>query len=209
MSLQEREQALIRLVDDYAAAECRDILATARADVARRLSLTHRQARARLRERVMAERSNARGRIQAIRAERETRRRAGVERANARLLELAWPRLRRTLEARWRDPETRRRWIRFALTEAARALPAAVWTIRHPPDWDARERDEVAARIRAQSGHAPEWLAEDRLRAGLTIESRGAILDAGLDGLLGDRRRLEARLLALVAAAHSDSGAPS
>lgn len=209
MSLEEREQALIRLVDDYEAAECRSILAAAQADVSRRLSLTYRQARARLHERVLAERSNTRGRIQAIRAERETRRRAGVERANARLLELAWPHLRRTLEARWQDPETRRRWIRFALTEAARALPAAVWTIRHPPDWDARERDEVAARISAQSGHAPRWLPDDGLAAGLAIESRGAILDAGLDGLLGDRRRLEARLLALFAAARGDSGAPS
>lgn len=201
MSLEEREQALIRLVDDYEAAECRDILATARADVARRLSLTHRQARALLHERVMAERSNARARIQAIRAERETRRRASVEHANARLLELAWPRLRRTLQARWQDPETRRHWIRFALAEAGRALPAAVWTIRHPPDWDAREREETAERISTQSGHAPRWLPDDGLAAGLAIESQGAILDASLDGLLGDRQRLEARLLALVAAA--------
>lgn len=209
MSLEEREQALLRLVSDYEAAECRAILETARADVARALSLAHRQARARLHERVMSERSNARARIQAIRAERETRRRASVEQANARLLEVAGPRLRRTLEARWQNPETRRHWIWFALAQAARSLPAAVWTIRHPPDWDARERAEVEARISAASGHVPRWLADDRLRAGLTIESRGALLEASLDGLLGDRSRLDARLLALIAAARVAPGASS
>ena len=157
----------------------------------------------------MAERANARNQIQSIRAERETRARAGVERANVRLLELAWPRLRAALESRWLEAESRRQWIRQTRRLARRALPAGVWTVRHPPDWAAAERLEFSSRLTVELGRAPRFLADGALRAGLVIESAGAVLDASLDGLLSARRRLEARLLALLSAARADDGASS
>ena len=53
------------------------------------------------------------------------------------------------------------------------------------------------------------YVERNALRAGLVIESAGAVLDASLDGLLSARRRLEARLLALLSAARADDGASS
>ncbi|MBK1719617.1 hypothetical protein [Thiocystis violacea] len=198
MNQEERERALLKLVSDYQEGECQTLLEAARAEAGRLLSLAYRQARARLHARVVAERANARERVHAVRAERETRARAGVERANARLLELAWPWLREALVARWREPESRRHWIRFARLQAERSLPPGVWTIRHPPDWASSERMELASRLTGETGRPPRFLADGALRAGLVIEVAGASLDISLDGLLRDRPRLEARLLALM-----------
>jgi hypothetical protein len=49
-------------------------------------------------------------------------------------------------------------------------------------------------------GRALRFLADPGIAAGLIIEGGAAVLDASLDGLLADRQRLEARLLALLAA---------
>ncbi len=198
MNLTDREQALIALVRDYQADECRAILETARAEAGRLTADAYRRERARLHARVVAERANARARIQAVRAERDTRARASCERANAKLLALAWPRLLVALQARWLDPRMRRAWIGAALEQARASLPQGRWTIRHPPDWDATERAEVSARLSQDLGQAPAFLSDGRLRAGLAIKSQDAMLDISLDGLVHDRRRLEARLLALM-----------
>lgn len=198
MNLADREQALIALVRDYQADECRAILETARAEAGRLTADAYRRERARVHVRVIAERANSRARIQAVRAERDTRARASGERANANLLELAWPRLLVALQARWLDPGMRRAWIGTALEQARASLPTGRWTIRHPPDWAATERAEVAARLSQDLGQTPVFLSDGALRAGLAIKSQDALLDVSLEGLVHDRRRLEARLLALM-----------
>ena len=199
MKLEDRVQGLLGLVRDYEARECREILAGAQAEVRRLLAETYRRERARLHERVVSERANARSRILAVRAERDTRIRSSSERANARLLELAWPRLRTQLQSRWSAPQTRRVWIGTALSQALAVLPSGRWTVRHPPDWPATERAELRARLESVLGQAPSFLSDGGLIWGLIIEAEGALLDASLDGLLRDRGRIEARLLALLA----------
>lgn len=208
MSLEDRADVLIALVRDYQASECREILEAARVEARRQVADAYRRERARLHARVISERSDARARIQAVRAERDTRIRASGERANARLLELAWPLLSSALETRWRAPTTRRLWIGSAIEQARAALPPGHWTIRHPPDWPATERGELSSLIHRDLGASPTFLADDALSGGLVIEGQGVSLDVSLEGLLHDRRRLEARLLALMAVPeHEQTGA--
>ncbi|NEV61846.1 hypothetical protein [Thiorhodococcus minor] len=199
MSLEDRAAVLIGLIEEYERKECAEILAEAQDEAARQLAEAYRRQRRRLHERVLAERADARARIQAVRAERDTRMRASAERANSRLLALAWPRLESALEARWQDPRTRRIWIGSAIEQARLSLPAGRWTLRHPPTWPATERAEIGARIRRDLGQSPTFLSDGALVCGLIIESQGALLDMSLEGLMRDRGRLEARLLALLA----------
>lgn len=199
MSLEERAAVLIALIEEYERKECSEILAEAREESKRQLADAYRRQRRRLHERVMTERADARARIQAVRAERDTRLRASAERANGCLLALAWPRLESALKRRWEEPKTRRIWIGSAIEQARLSLPAGRWTIRHPPAWAATERSEVGARIRRDLRQSPTFLSDGALICGLIIESHGALLDVSLEGLMRDRGRLEARLLALLA----------
>ena len=200
MNLDERKAGILRLIEGYRESECRALLVSARAEARALLARVYREERARLHQRVAAERADLRMRIQAARAERDTRERASSERANARVLASAWPRLRQALAERWADPGGRRGWVENALAQARRVLPVGVWTVRHAPGWTRPEWQPLAEGLAASLGAEPRILAEGDLVAGLTIETNGAALDASLDGLLRDRTRIEARLLALLAA---------
>jgi hypothetical protein len=196
MNLEEREQGLRKLVEDYRDAECRALLDAARAEAHDLIERTYSSERARLHQRVVAERAGARSRIHAARAERDTRERAGGERANAALLDAAWPRLREALIARWQDPAARGAWVDAVVGEAERLLPKGPWTLRHgaapAADWQA-----LAVTLAARLGQEPRLVADQALAAGLRIECAGAVLDGSLEGLLRDRERIESRLLAL------------
>jgi hypothetical protein len=200
MNLDERKAGLIRLIEGYRETECRALLDAARAEARGLRARAFREERARLHQRVTAVRTDLRMRIQAARAERDTRERAGSERANARVLALAWPRLRDSLAARWADPAGRRHWVDTALAQARLVLPAGVWTLRHAPGWTEPEWSPLAAELAGALGAEPRFVAEGSLAGGLTIETSGAMLDASLEGLLRDRTRIEGRLLALLAA---------
>jgi hypothetical protein len=198
MNLDEREQGLLKLVEDYRDAECRALREAARAEAAQLIARTYRDERARLHERVAAERAGARGRINAARAERDTRERAGGERANARLLAAAWPRLREVLVDRWQDPAGRRGWIAAVLAQARQVLPAGVWTLRHAPTGTASEWQALARELTATLDAEPSLVADGAVVAGITVDCAGAVLDGSLEGLLKDRTRIESRLLALI-----------
>ncbi len=198
MNLEERERGLLKLVEEYRDGECRSLLEAARTEAADLVRQAYRRERARLHERVVAERAGARARINAARAERDTRERAGGERADARLLAAAWPRLRETLMERWRDPSQRRAWVASVLAQAERVLPAGTWTLRHAPDGPASDWQALARDLTARLHIEPRLVADGAIAAGVTVECGGAILDGSLEGLLKDRTRIESRLLAIL-----------
>jgi hypothetical protein len=206
MNVEERKAALLKLVEEYRERECRRLLEAAREDAAALIGQTYRRERAHLHGRIVSERSRAQALIQAARAERATRQRWSSEQANMALLDAAWPRLRGRLAARWRDPGGRRAWAERYLAEALALLPKGRWQIRHAGGWGEHERRDAAAVLTERLGAAPRFETDGRLEAGLIIECGGGVLDASLEGLMRDRRLLEARLLALLRAAEETSG---
>jgi hypothetical protein len=199
VNLEEREAGLLKLVDSYREAECRSLLESAQQEAASLIRRTYREERARVHQRVLAERASARERIQAARAERDTRKRAGGERASARLLAAAGPRLEAALRARWQDPAGRKLWVQGVLDQARRLLPKGTWTLRHAPHWPEAEWRPLVASLKVELDNEPRLVADGALSAGLVVEAAGgAVLDGSLEGLLKDRGRLEARLLALL-----------
>lgn len=198
MNLEERERGLLELVEAYRERECHALMEAARREAAELIGRTYQQERARLHQRVLAERAGARERIQAARAERDTRKRASGERASARILAGAWPRIEAALRGRWRDPAGRRTWVQGVLAQAGHLLPKGVWTLRHAPDWPETEWQAQGTALAAELGSEPRFIADGSVSAGLAIEGAGALLDGTLEGLLKDRTRVEARLLALL-----------
>ena len=199
MSVEERELALLRLVEEQRDEACRRILAEAEQSARDVLRRTHRKERAHLHRRVLEERGRINGRIQAVEAERVTRERREQARSSAGILEQAWPLLQLGLQRRWETAEGRRRWVGRCLREALRSLPAGAWTVRHAPGWPVAEQQAARDQLAEALGVEPQLRGDPTIDAGLVIDSGGACLDASLRGLLADRQRLEARLLALLA----------
>jgi hypothetical protein len=200
MRLEERQQGLLKLVEHYRERECARLLEAARAEAKALVADTFAKERAFLHTRIVAERSRAQARIQAARAERATRERWSSERASLGLLGLAWPRLEALLAERWADAEGRRLWTERYLREAVAVLPKGRWEVRHASEWGEEERRQVAADLTERLGEPPRFETDGGITAGLVIACEGGVLDASLAGLLRDRPRLEARLLALLAA---------
>jgi hypothetical protein len=199
MTLEERELALLKLVADQRDEACRRALAEAEQKARETLRQTHRKERAHLHRRVLDERARIQARIQAVEAERVTRERREQARASARVLEEAWPLLQLGLRQRWQDAEGRRAWVARCVREAVGSLPAGAWTLRHAPGWSSAEQQAVREALGRLLGVEPQCRGDADVEAGLIIESGGASLDGSLQGLLADRQRLEARLLALLA----------
>jgi hypothetical protein len=204
VNIDEREQGLLKLVADYREQECRRILgeAEARARTLRRQAFARQ--RVALHQRIIAERSRAQSLIQAAEAERATRVRRRSEQRDAALMSAAWPLLRQALQDRWDAPDSRQRWVALAFSEAQHRLPHGGWVVRHPRSWPEAERAATARQLEAE-GEPPRFRGDDDIAAGVIITAGGAELDMSLDGLLRDRARLEARIIAL----SKQAGAPN
>lgn len=199
MSVEERERGLVRLVAEQRDEACRRLIAEAEESASVLLRQTHRKERAHLHRRILEERARVQARIQAVEAERVTRERRQQARSSAGILEQAWPLLQVGLRRRWQDAEGRRRWVARCVQQALGALPAGAWTLRHAPGWPAAEQQAIREELTRALGVEPQLRSDSGIEAGLIIDSGGACLDGSLHGLLADRQRLEARLLALLA----------
>ncbi|MGD2021443.1 MAG: hypothetical protein PVJ47_10325 [Thiohalocapsa sp.] len=206
MNTEERERALLKLVEDERDKVCSRLLAEADERARTMVRDAYQRERAALHQRIVAERSRAEGILRAAAAERATAERRRGEQADARLIAAAWPRLQAQLAERWSNPDQRRRWVQTTLAQAIERLPSRGWTIRHAGGWPQAEREAALAQL-AQAGISPPALrADGDLEAGLVVAAGGAVLDMSLEGLLRDRARIEARLLALAKGRHQPRG---
>lgn len=199
MTLEEREAQLRGVVASFQKEECQRLLEGAEREARELLQQAYQRARAHLHRRVVEERAQARARVEAAQAEQATRERMGRERLQLLILATAWPRLEKALLERWQRPEGRKAWVIHYIEEALATLPHRAWTLQHAPDLDPADQLNVLTELTRRLDEPPHLSADAGIRAGLRIQSRDAVLDATLDGLLKDRRRLEARLLALLA----------
>jgi hypothetical protein len=195
MTLDRETQALLDLVEADRARRCGEILDAARRRAADTLQLAHADARERMRQAFVEERERTAARIGSAKANLQTRRRVDTQQRAAALLAAGWRQLPEALVARWHDAARRAAWIATILDAARAALPRGTWRITHPAGWDAAERDALAATLTGELGTAPRMIASDLVRAGLSIAADGNVVDGTLDGLLGDRREIGARLL--------------
>ncbi|KPJ82474.1 MAG: hypothetical protein AMJ58_01010 [Gammaproteobacteria bacterium SG8_30] len=100
------------------------------------------------------------------------------------------------LAERWQVDEARAAWCRQVLEDAAAALGGGRWRIDLAPGTSPAERETLAHDAARLAGEAAEIFEDGGAQAGLRISRDGACYDGTVDGLLADRMRVQAALLA-------------
>ena len=149
----------------------------------------------RVREAFAEERRRAHEIAAAARARLSTRRRLHEQQRATAMLTLGWQLLPVALRERWRNAAERRLWVDAIVAAAARVLPRAQWNVAHGADWPAAEQQALGARMAAELGVTPAFVADAGITAGLRIAAGGNVVDGTLAGLLNDRSEVGAQLL--------------
>ena len=198
MNLERQQQALLDLVEADRRQKCDAILAEAQGRRSGVLRQAHADARSRMRKAFEEEYLRRDARVDAARANLQTRRRLAEQQRAAALLAAGWTRLPEELLRRWRTPESRYHWVAAVVAGARTSLPAAAWRVIHAPDWPGMEREALRAELAAAGGNACLFGEDPRIRAGLRISANGNVIDGTLDGFVSDRADIGSRLLRLL-----------
>lgn len=188
-------RSMLEAIEADSARRHETVLAEARSEARALLKRVRRESLARLRAAVEEERGLYEERIQQARAALATRRRQQRQKRERVALQAARTLLREALERRWRDQACRREWVEAAVNEAAAVLEHGEWTVRHAEGLTPDEAQRLAGLVRGFTDKF-ELLADDELTCGLAVESRGAVVDMSVDGLLGRTEEIDGRLLA-------------
>jgi hypothetical protein len=191
-------RALLDLVEADRKRKCDAILTEAQGRRAAILRAAHLDARKRTREVFAEERQQRDVRTGAAHADLQTRLRVALQRHAALLLAAGWAGLPDELLRLWRAPDARRAWVAAVVASARKSLPGESWRVAHAPDWPAQECRAGSAAFPSAPRTECVFEADRGIRAGLKISERGCILDGTLDGLLGDRADIGARLLQML-----------
>ena len=191
-----RLQHLLDVVERNRNERCEAVLGEAREQAQKLLKQAYQDARKHLHSKVQSTREDARQRLAAAEAQRQTRTRLQRQNADRALLERAWEPLNEQLLRYWQEPDTRRHWIDNLIRQAALNLVSKPWRIEHPADWPDAERTELLAKLVKTSGSVPEFSSQTRIKAGLRICAGDACVDGTRCGLLRSRSRIEGIMLA-------------
>lgn len=194
--VQSQVAALKQILEQSRNAKCREVHEQAEAQAAE----IRRRARALARDRVSKaaheERARLEREVRMVEAEIETEQRRRARKRDTALIAAGREALARALEARWEGKAERAEWVQATLSEAASVLLGKRWTLEHPADFAAEERDAALALAREKFGAEIEAVAAEDLDKGLRIRSAGASVDMSITGLLSNERVIEGELLA-------------
>ncbi len=203
--LDAQVNALEEVVESSRDARCRQLLEDAQRSAEETVKRSHRDNRARMRTAIEEQRKHMEETLAATRARLATRTRQRMQQADMKRLDHAWARLGEALLERWQDADSRRQWILGLVEEALAHLPGDPWRIEYPQDFDPAELASITERIAQHCGGEPaDFVAREDARAGLRIVAGGACVDGTVEGLLTDRNRVEAELLAMLRANDKD-----
>ncbi len=194
--LEAQVETLLALVEKHRAESCALLLAQAEERRHALLAAAHGEERKRMHQAIETERLRGKEKLDATRAQLQTRARQQQHRTALLLLQHGWELLGQAVLQRWKLAPQRRQWVSSLMHQAMELLPRCAWVIEHPAGWDPAECAEFKEPIHAHCGSVPRLLANDQLHAGLRICADGACLDGTLEGLLADREAIEAQLLA-------------
>ena len=194
----DRVSQLLTVVEQARDERCAEIMERARLESAHTLKQAWQKARGRLHQEIMHARARFAHQVRLEQAGEEVRRRQARQQADRRLLDESAQLLRDALIARWRTPAARKLWIEAVIEQALERLRSTDWRIEHPGDWSAQEREALEQRLAEKLGATPVFHSDTSLPAGIRVCAGSTVVDGGCDGLLRDRVRIEARLLAIV-----------
>jgi hypothetical protein len=198
--LGNKVQHLLDVVAQHRDDKCAAIRANTQAEEKILLRAAWREARERLHNDNVETRRHVEQTLASKEAQQQTRLRQLRQSDDEALLDTARVALQAALLQRWQQPSLRQQWCEELVTAAVTTLDGKVWTVEHPADWPMSEHDALRERINSLCGKAPRFQANADINAGLRICAEGTCMDATLEGLLHDRERIDAELLALCTA---------
>jgi hypothetical protein len=205
-SADTRIRHLLQVVERHREQRCNELLEQARSQARQVLRQAHTEARARVHQDILEVREQYRQKISFAQARQLTRARQRRQKADRELLMTIMEPLRVALLRRWRRYETRQLWIRALVQQASVTLVSTHWSIEHPADWPLQERTALEVQLNREVQSALRFEAHPSIPAGLRICAGGACVDGTVEGLLRDRTRIEALLLASINARRQDAG---
>jgi hypothetical protein len=204
--LDHKLRQLLELVTRHRDEQCGAIRASAEAEAKVLLRTAWREQRERLHNDNVETRRRVEQALVSQEAQQQTRRRQQQQARDAVLLVAAREALQSALLQRWQQPASRRQWCETLVAAAIAVLDVGEWFVEHSSDWPENEQQSLLARIQSHCGKTPRMQADAGIRAGLRICAANTCVDATLNGLLHDRERIDAELLALCAG-HSGEAA--
>lgn len=203
--LDAQVNALGEVVESSRDARCRELLDDARRGAEATVKRAHRDSRARMRATIEEQRIGMQESLAATRARLATRARQRRQELDREYLGRAWVRLGEVLHERWQDVDARRRWILGLVEVALARLPGEPWQIEHSRSFDPAELAGLGKRVAEHcGGEPPAFVVHESIEAGLRIVAGGARIDGTAEGLLTDKHRVEAELLAVLRAEHAE-----
>jgi len=178
---------------------CRRLRESAMAQAHEVVAEARRRARQRVKEAVVEKRRQVEEHCRRARVEMETRGRAERFAELGRRLEEGLSALPAVLSGQWADDEARREWCRHVLEGAAATLRPGRWILTLAPGLGSADREALAEAASRAAGEPVEIREDAALEAGLLVAHDGAHYDGTISGLMADRNRVQAALLAELA----------
>ena len=195
--LDNKVRHLLDVLTQHRDEKCAAIRANAEAEARALLRTAWREARQRMHSENAETRRRVEQALASHEAQQQTRARQQRQADDGVLLVAARTALQASLLQRWQQPASRQQWCEALVNAAATTLDGKAWTVEHPADWPMSEHDELLQHITSVCGKTPRLQAKADISAGLRICADGTCMDATIEGLLHDRERIDAELLAL------------
>ncbi len=192
----ETLEYLLGIVVENREQRCSEIRDSARSQANEILKQAHTRVRSRVHHHIVMLREKYLQRISAAQSRNQTLIRQQRQLADKEVLDTAWPLLREALRALWNDSASRDRWLDAAITSASSSFLQDDWQIEHPVDFNVEDQQRLKHYLTNIDNRSAELSASDDIEAGIRITVNGTVMDATIEGLLQQKRVLEARLIA-------------
>ena len=192
--LSTQAEAMLTELRRHGLTQVNELIDTAQERAQETIREAHRSARRAMHEAVEAERKRLeRGGLMA-RAAQQTRLRLHREAKAKLLLHQGWQKIPEVLKRQWEDAPSRRQWCEAFMQQALKFFGSVRLIVEHSASMTEQEKRDLHAVATSRGADVTFNAADDR-SSGLIVSFKGASLDGTIDGLLADRRYVEARLL--------------
>jgi hypothetical protein len=194
----ETLEHLLGVVVENRKKRCQQVREKAQQQAAEVTRQAHARSRARMHRHVDELREKYRLRISSANARNQTLLRQQHQKEDRAMLDVAWPMLREAMTALWNEPDSRSDWLQAALADASSRLRDHGWRIEHPPGLSDEDQKLITHQLSHSKFKHPKLVAVDDIEAGIRIRTKGTVVDATLEGLLSQRKAIEAVMLARI-----------
>jgi len=197
-STAETLEYLIGVVVENREQRCAELRETARLQSQDIIKQAHTRVRERMHHHILVLREKYRERISAAQARNQTLMRQHRQLADKECLATAWPLLADALKVLWTDPVSRQTWIAGVIKNASATFLQHGWRIEHPLDFSDADKKALQQSLADSEVNMAELTACADIEAGIRITVDGTVIDATLKGLLQQKTKIEAMLIARI-----------